>query len=137
DQIVEHAALRADVPDSARLMHVEMRRAIEDTVTQHASPLWTGLRCRHLKLRAVVLHRNIGREAEARRQAVCPDQRSDAVSKHIAARPTVTRGLGCVHDAASSLWVLLLNVVCPTFPGNSEAMVARLGRRSNRNCWPC
>src|SRR5205823_14965616 len=50
DQIVEHAALRADVPDSARLMHVEMRGAIEDAVTQHASPLWTGLRCRHLEL---------------------------------------------------------------------------------------
>src|SRR4029077_1783079 len=39
DQVVEHAALGADVADSARLMHVEMRGAIEDAVTQHPSPL--------------------------------------------------------------------------------------------------
>src|SRR5262249_43542452 len=66
DQIVEHAALSADIADSARLVHIEMRRAIENAVAQHPSPLWVGLRCRHLKLRAVVLQRNIGGEAIAR-----------------------------------------------------------------------
>src|SRR4029077_3882463 len=32
DQVVEHATLSADVADSARLMHIEMRRAIENAV---------------------------------------------------------------------------------------------------------
>ena len=72
DQVVEHAALSADVADSARLMHVEMRGAIENAVAHHPSLLWIGLRCRHLKLRAVVLHRNIGGEAVARGQTVSP-----------------------------------------------------------------
>src|SRR5207245_262883 len=63
DQVVEHAALSADVADSTRLMHVEMRRAIENAVAQDPAALWIGLRGRHLKLRAVVLQRNIGSEA--------------------------------------------------------------------------
>src|SRR4029077_2512118 len=32
DQVVEHAALSADVADSARLMHVKMWRTIENAV---------------------------------------------------------------------------------------------------------
>ena len=43
DQVVEHASLGADVADGARLMHVEMRRAIEDAVAHHAAALRTWL----------------------------------------------------------------------------------------------
>src|SRR5260370_6752180 len=50
NQVVEHAALSADLPDGARLMHIEMRGAIENAVAHHASPLWIALRCRDLKL---------------------------------------------------------------------------------------
>src|SRR5580700_3896002 len=39
-QVVEHAALSADVADRARLMLVEMRRALENAVAHHPSPLW-------------------------------------------------------------------------------------------------
>ena len=99
DQVVEHAALGADVADGARLMHVEMRRAIEDAVAQHAAPLRIGLRRRQLKLRAVVLQRNIGGEAVARGQTVSPHQRGGAAAKHVAAGPTGTRGMPGNHDA--------------------------------------
>src|SRR5205807_5534184 len=93
DQVVEHATLSADIADSARLMHVEMRRAIENAVAHHPSPLWIGLWCRHLKLRTVVLRRNIGGEAVARRKPVSPHQRGCATTKHVAAGPTGTRGM--------------------------------------------
>src|SRR6516165_11468588 len=72
NQVVEHATLSADIADSARLMDIEMGRAIENAVAHHPSPPWIGLRCRYLKLRAVVLHRNIGGEAVARGQTVSP-----------------------------------------------------------------
>src|SRR5207302_9358825 len=81
DQVVEHAALSADVADSARLMHVEMRGAIENAVAHHPSPFWIRLGCRHLKFRALVLQRNIGCEAVAWRQTVSPDQRGCATTK--------------------------------------------------------
>src|SRR6202035_4782414 len=99
DQVVEHAALSADIADSTRLMHIEMRRAIENAVAHHPSPLWTGLRCRYLKLRAVVLHRNVGGEAVARGQTVRSHQRGCAPTKHVAARQTGTRGMLSIHDA--------------------------------------
>src|SRR5882762_1289999 len=135
NQVIEHAALSADVADSARLMHVEMRRAIENAVAHHASPLWIGLRCRHLKLRAVVLHRNIGGEAVAWGQTERPQQRGCATTKHIAAGPTGTRGMPSNHDAG----ILPLDFAECLFirhsPGSREyqAMVAPLGRRGNRN----
>src|SRR5690349_24806369 len=53
DQGVEHATLSADIANSARLMHVEMRRVIENAVAHHAARFWIGLRCCHLKLRTV------------------------------------------------------------------------------------
>src|SRR5205814_254186 len=93
DQVVEHATLGADVADSARLMHVEMRRAIEDAITHHPSTLWIGLRRRHLKLRTVVLRRNIRCEAVTRGQTVSPHQRGCAATKHIAAGPIGTSGI--------------------------------------------
>src|SRR5262249_53054489 len=49
DQVVEHAALSADIAASAGVMHINMRRAIENAGAHHPSPLWIGLRCRHLK----------------------------------------------------------------------------------------
>src|SRR5258708_18493461 len=90
DQVVEHAALGADVADSAGLMDVEMRGAIENAVAHHPSPLWIGLRCRYLKLRAVVFQRNIGGETVAWGQTVSSHQRGCATTKHIAAGPTCT-----------------------------------------------
>src|SRR6202035_812719 len=120
DQVVEHAALSADVADSARLMHVEMRRAIENAVAHHPSSLWIGLRCRYLKLRAVVLHRNIGGEAVARGQTVSPHQRGCATTKHIAAGPTGTCGMPSNHDVVSSLWIFAecLFIRHPEVPAN-------------------
>jgi len=99
DQVVEHAALSADVADRARLMHVEMRRPIENAVAHHSAPLWIGLRRRELKFLAVVLHRNIGGEAVARGQTVNPHQRGGATKEHIAAGQTGTRGMPSFHDA--------------------------------------
>src|SRR6267142_1467579 len=80
-------------------MHVEVRGAIENAVAHHPSPLWIGLRCGYLKLRAVVLHRNIGGEAVAWGQTVSPHQRGCATTKHIAAGPTGTCGMPSNHDA--------------------------------------
>src|SRR5262249_21469511 len=114
DQIVEHAALGADVADSAGLMHIEMRRAIENAVMHHPSPLWIGLRCRHLKFRAVVLQRNIGRKAVARGQTISPHQRGRGAPKHIAAGPTGKRGTPGIHDAVSSLWIFAARLLCDT-----------------------
>src|SRR5437763_14987792 len=81
-------------------MHVKMRGAIEDAVAQHPSRLWIRLRRRHLKLRAVVLRRNIGGDAVAWREAVSPHQRGCATTvKDIAARPVGARGMPGRHDA--------------------------------------
>src|SRR5271165_5221117 len=120
DQVVEHAALSADVADSARLMHVEMRGAIENAVAHHPSPLWIGLRCRYLKLRAVVLHRNIGGEAVAWGQTVSPHQRGCATTKHIAAGPTGTCGMPNNHDAGILLWIFSECLFIRHSPGSRE-----------------
>src|SRR4029077_13574571 len=53
DQVVEHAAMSADVADRPRLMHVEMRRAIENAVAHFPAPLRIGLGGGHLEFRAV------------------------------------------------------------------------------------
>src|SRR6202045_3621499 len=82
DQVVEHAALSADVADRARLMHVEMRGAIENAVAHPPSSLEVGLRSRYRKLRAVLLHRDIGGQAVAWGQTVRPHQRGCATTKH-------------------------------------------------------
>ena len=100
DQVVEHASLGADVADGARLMHVEMRRPIEDAVAQHATPLWIGVRSRHLKLRPIVLVRNISGEAVARGQTVSPQHRGGAAAKDVAAGPTGTRGMLGKHGVS-------------------------------------
>src|SRR5215468_7102546 len=55
DEVVEHAALAAEIVDGARLMHVEMRRAAGDAVAQHAATLGIGLRCGKLELAAIEL----------------------------------------------------------------------------------
>ena len=112
DQVVEHASLGSDISDGARLVHVEMRRTVEDAVTQHAARFRIGLRRRHLKFRAVVFVRNIGGEAMARGQAVRPHQRGGAALKRVATGPTRTRGIFGIHGAGISLstffyWSLL------------------------------
>src|SRR6201987_4435041 len=100
NQVVEHAPLSADIADSARLMHIEMRRAIENAVAHYPAPLWIGLGCGYLKFRAVVLHRDIGGEAIARGQTVSPHQRGCTTTNDIAAGQTGARGMPSIHDAA-------------------------------------
>src|SRR4051794_38142464 len=116
DQVVEHAALSADVADSARLMHVEMRRAVENAIAHHSSALCIGLRRRHLELRAVVLQRNIGGQAVAWRETVTPHQRGCAAAKHIAAGPNGACGMPSKHDGVSSPRALT-NVFLAGVPG--------------------
>ena len=64
DQVVEHAALAAQAVDRAGLMHVEMRRARGDGVSQHAARLRVGLRRLELELRAVELVGHALRQGE-------------------------------------------------------------------------
>ena len=83
DQVVEHAALRAQAVDGARLVHVEMRRPVGDAVAQHAAALRVGLRRRELEFRAVELHRDVGGQAVARGQAVSAGRRRRAALAEI------------------------------------------------------
>ena len=105
DQVVEHASLGADVADGARLMHVEMRRPIEDAVAHHAAPLRIGFRRRHLELRPVVLVRNIGGKAVAWRQTVGPPIIAAALPRSMSRRDQPVRR-GCLVSMVllSSLW---------------------------------
>src|SRR5690242_19784787 len=77
DQGVEHAALSADVANSARLMHVEMRRVIENAVAHHAARFWIGLRAAICNFepslrRNFALHNGFGTRNLCRRQAHAP-----------------------------------------------------------------
>ena len=60
DEIVEHAALAAEIVDRARLVHVEVRRAACNAVAQNAAALGIGLGRLELEFGAVELQRHIG-----------------------------------------------------------------------------
>lgn len=55
DQIVEHRRHRAQVVERARLMQVEMRRAVSDAHAQHTAVLRVRSRRREVELRAIEL----------------------------------------------------------------------------------
>ena len=59
DQVVEHAALGADVADGAGLLEVEMRRPVEDADAEHAAVLRIRLRRGELEFRAVEFVGNV------------------------------------------------------------------------------
>src|SRR3954451_21638042 len=60
DQIVEHAALRAEIVDGPGLVHVEMRWPHRDAVAQDAAALRVRLGCGELEFRAVEFERYVG-----------------------------------------------------------------------------
>ena len=97
DQVVEHATLGADIADGAGLMHIEMRRAVQHAIAQHAAALGVRLRCRHLEFRSVVFVRDVGGEAVARGQTIGPHQCGGTPAQHVAARPAIMRRFVFTH----------------------------------------
>src|SRR5215831_5445943 len=69
DQVVEHAALGAQVIDGARLVHIEMRQAVGDAIAKHAPAFRVWLRRAELEFSPVELAGNV-REYEAGGQPI-------------------------------------------------------------------
>ena len=63
DEIVEHAALAAQIINGARLMHVEVGRAGGDAIAQHAATLGIGLGGGELELATIERGGNVRQRA--------------------------------------------------------------------------
>src|SRR4051812_22588931 len=96
DEVVEHAGLRAQTVDCARLMHVEMGRAIGNGIAQHPTALRVRLRWGELEFRTVILQRDFGRQPVPRREPIA--RRNCGRTALQEAAPTPTLCVLTLHD---------------------------------------
>ena len=97
DQIVEHAALRAEIVDRPGLVHVEMRRPHRDAVAKDAAPLWVRLGRGQLELRAIEFKRHIGGQPRSPAHRIGARGGCGAGLQEIAAVPAGTRNRPVSH----------------------------------------
>src|SRR5262245_54501875 len=89
DEVVEHAALAAEIVDGARLMHVEMRWTAGDAVAQHAATLGIELGRLQLELGTIEFIRHLGRGVIGAETVSCSDSGSTTLQSRLQDLATV------------------------------------------------